>query len=189
MPPKRRLYCPSCGSDNLRSLGSNGIEPKPGYVCEHCSQKLRRRGSGWFYAVVMALGLVMVPVGAGFLIWGFAGGASRFLWMGGLGSVGGLICFVYAVFRLCHPAPLLERPELDYRPPAAPPPPPEAAEPTERPVPPEQPAAALPVWRVTGVLAKTGVAVVREVEAESAVDAATVAELNGMTVTRVDRLP
>ncbi len=187
MPPKRRLYCPSCGSDNLRSLGSNGIEPKPGYVCEHCSQKLRRRGSGWFYAGVMTLGLVMVPVGAGSLIWSF------FEWgfscLSAVAFVGGLICFVYAVLRLTHPAPLLERPELDYRPPAAPPPPPEAAEPTERPVPPEQPAAALPVWRVTGVLAKTGVAVVREVEAESAVDAATVAELNGMTVTRVDRLP
>lgn len=101
--------------------------------------------------------------------------------MSGVACVGGLICFVYAILRLTHPVPLLERPALDYHPQPKPEPPPRA-------VPVEQPAPALPVWRVSGILNQTGFAVIREIQAESGVEATAAAELDGMTVTQVDRV-
>lgn len=196
MPTKRPLYCPNCGSNWLKSIGSNGIEPSAGYTCQYCSQKLRKRGSGWLYVFLLGFGLVMGPVGIGLLIFGFIGGAVQFFVLGGIGLIGGLICFVYAVIRLTHPVPLLERPRLDYRPPPTPqrpqldyrPPatPQPAPEPTKQMVPEEQPEMTVPVWRVSGVLERTGATVVHEIEAESDVDAASVAELNGVTVTQVE---
>ncbi len=186
MPAKRRLYYPTCASDNLKSIGSNGIEPDAGYTCQDCSQTLRKRRSGWFYIFMVGFGLVMWPVGIGFLIFGGITVSVRLLVMGGIGFIGGLICFVYAVRRLSHPVPLLEQPQLDYRPPAPLRPTPESVEqpaPVEQPEPPP-----IPIWRVTGYLTASGMALVREIEAESGVDAATVAELNGMTVTQVDRV-
>lgn len=187
MPAKRPLYCPTCASDKLKSIGSNGIEPDAGYTCQDCLQILRKRGSGWFYIFMLCLGLVIWPVGIGLLILDGIGMSVRTLVMGGIGFIGGLICFVYAVRRLTKPVPLLERPQLDFHPPLPPRPEPEL-EPTEPPAPVTQPEPSLPIWRVTGYLTASGLALVREIEAESGVDAATVAELNGVTVTQVDRV-
>jgi hypothetical protein len=178
MPAKRPLFCPSCGSDRLERIGSNGIEPNAGYTCQGCSQKMRRRGTGWFYAFTLGLGLVMGPVGIGLLIFGFAGGSVRLLVLGGIGTVGGLICFVYSVLRFGHPVPLPEPPQLDYRPPPLPAPPPA-----------EPPAAPTPTrWRVIGFVERTGVPVAREVVAPDGVSAVADVEREGVTVTQVERL-
>ena len=187
MPTKLPLLCPMCASRNLKSIGSNGIEPDAGYTCQDCSQTLRKRGSAWFYIFMLVLGLVIWPVGIGFLIFGGIAFSVRLLLMGGIAFVGGLVCFVYAVRRLTKPVPLLERPYLDYRPPPRPRPEPEP-KPVAQPTPVEPPPPALPVWRVSGILNQTGLAVESDIEAESDLDAATVAELNGVTVTQVQQV-
>jgi hypothetical protein len=92
VPPK--WECPRCDSTAVVRLPPSSITPHPGYKCHGCGVKLRARGMGVVYAVVLVIGSVMFVA---FVI----GGAGDKPKVFGLGAV----CAVYSAVQLLRPAP------------------------------------------------------------------------------------
>jgi uncharacterized protein (DUF983 family) len=104
----RGLMCPRCGTEEVVRLQANRVSPFPGYSCAACGLRMRPRGTGVFYAAVLAacvglLALFTLP-----------------LWAGGSGEWRVfpfvLVVAAYSVYQLLRPTPWRARVAPDEEP-------------------------------------------------------------------------